>query len=249
MLLVLIPLFLGPTAGVYFGGVKRARLDDRRQLLRVWFPWVTQCFHLKPPELPEEQHRSFSPGPPPAPFATLSDLAGMNRIIRLLPVADRFLWNRVIMSLLRHLDRADLLWALANHDARRFKTEWVERHTSAYKSIVEREYRAIMSEALSDLEHYFLIRTNQPAFHRLRSLRLISRTIWRSKRDAAVRRTSPLMMTIQSQVSATSDSTDGNTAPRDDRPVSAPVDSSGAVRSGQATTVHQLDELERSSDE
>ena len=118
-----IPLFVGPTAGVYLGGVKRARLDDRRQLLRTWLPWLRECFHLSPPLAGPQRQYSFAHGPPQLAFETMAGIENVNRIVRLLPLADRFMWNRVVGPLFTHLAAVDLLWALRKHDALLFKSD------------------------------------------------------------------------------------------------------------------------------
>lgn len=42
--LAVVSLLVGGSVGTYRGGVRRTRLDDRRELLRTWLPWLLRAF-------------------------------------------------------------------------------------------------------------------------------------------------------------------------------------------------------------
>ncbi len=86
----------GSAAGTYYGGVRRARLDDRRHLLTLWTAWLPLVFVSEPP--------TYTPNPNDSPSRreariAISDLIAIDEInarVRMLPWRDRALWVRIV---------------------------------------------------------------------------------------------------------------------------------------------------------
>lgn len=101
-LIALAGLVGGPTAGVYIGGVKRARLEDRRRLLQLDLPWLhRRIFRAQAPGT--VVRRSISPPPVGVPdadsgaaaaFAARDAIREATEVVELLPWTERVLWRR-----------------------------------------------------------------------------------------------------------------------------------------------------------
>ena len=104
VLLALAGLFTGAGAGTYYGGVRRARLEDRREILRMGLEWADTGFLLPPPGFTRDERTAYDNGiawalgPDPALqlHATLKAIEDVNKLVRLLPWRDRALWHRVL---------------------------------------------------------------------------------------------------------------------------------------------------------
>ena len=114
VLLAIAGLFGGTGAGVYYGGVRRARLDDRREFLKVWMPWISRgVFYSFPP--------GFDELPEPATLdedfiydlalanATADGLDAVTDLAELLPWQDRALWRGYAGCLLDYADPINIM--------------------------------------------------------------------------------------------------------------------------------------------
>lgn len=112
VLLAVLGLITGSSTGVYYGGVRRARLEDRRELLRVWMPWVPDWFYVPPPDFEgTEEHVD----PLTRILVTTEAIDEINLLVELLPWVDRAQWVRCVDALLQKSEDLivpRLLWNL-----------------------------------------------------------------------------------------------------------------------------------------
>lgn len=99
ILLALVGLVGGPAAGTFYGGVRRARLEDRRELLRAWIPWLPDIFKSAPPPAVTSIHEHVPTGLDRTLGRTGFALRDMNNIVRQLPWKDRLLWIDIVQGL------------------------------------------------------------------------------------------------------------------------------------------------------
>ena len=100
LLVAVLSLGGGAGVGVYRGGVQRARLDDRREILRGYFPWARYPIVNEPspftndPDVPPEVNVTSRAA---ANFFAMNEI---NSLVRMLPWKDRALWVRDLSILL-----------------------------------------------------------------------------------------------------------------------------------------------------
>ncbi len=192
--LTFVGLFIGGSAGTYRGGVRRTRLDDRRELLRVWIPWLPAIFKEWPPGADPNQ-MGYAYGPPRRAHATIEAFDELNRIVRLLPMKDRFLWSRIVGSVLNQLESAELIQFVTNYDMARYESDWLEIHDKAYTSIEQAGPNDL--RFVDDLETYLILKTNPTIWTWARELRFWGQV---TPKEMPAVTTSPTTMTISKQI-------------------------------------------------
>lgn len=94
--LALASLGGGAGAGTYYAAVHRARLEDRRELLKTWTRWLTLLFVVDPPGFDRTEGEPYESVSSRLAVRNLSALEEVNDLVRMLPWKDRALWSFVV---------------------------------------------------------------------------------------------------------------------------------------------------------
>ena len=93
----------GAGVGVFRGGVARARLEDRRELVKVWLPWVSNYLfsdyrpgHENPFPVPPAQPDHVDDYLSSLRWQAISGLQDVTDQVELLPWVDRALWRQYL---------------------------------------------------------------------------------------------------------------------------------------------------------
>lgn len=160
--IAVVGLFGGTGAGVYYGAVRRARLEDRREILKVWVPWLKFPFIEPPPGFVRSTSVSKEEQRWELARDAISAFSEVNGLVRLLPWKDRALWQRTMAAfvsqyryelsgLLDWVKKENLTVGLQLEDFVDWQTKDLDRPDRLYRAMRMSVAKDVLHNELSEI--------------------------------------------------------------------------------------------------